>query len=66
MREHFASMAMQGIVTGIHGDKESVDLMLLFSTKEGDSGVAQTVSQLAVEYADALITALAKAPSSRS
>lgn len=57
-REYFAAKAMQAIAQGIHGDTESRMQMLRFSQDEKDSDTCQTVAELAVEYADALILAL--------
>lgn len=58
-REHFASMAMQGILAGLHGSKE---VMKAFSKKcdEEKEEPVDYIANMSIEYADALIQALNK------
>lgn len=58
IRTWLAGKAMAAILTGTSGNLEMFAKMAGFSAEEGDDTVSDTVAQLAVEYADALLAAL--------
>lgn len=62
LREYYAGLCLQGILTGIHSDdKQFMDNVKAAAAKPEQS-LAQHVARMSIEYADALITELNKQP----